>query len=140
MQIKVPQWLGQFIEKRLAARLPRRGDQVTPCKQLRLTRRTLLYFKAEQCVACGTVEMYIGQLAAANNLDLRVIDFRRGELPEAVYGGQLLLDQTREIGRRYRVFSFPTLVITDEHGVIEGAIAGGAVDRADVSARLGLQA
>lgn len=139
MQIKVPRWLGQAIEKRLAAGLPQLGDQVTPCEQLQLTRKTLLYFKAEHCVACGTVEMHIAQLAATNNLDLRVIDFRRGELPEAVYGGQLLLDHKREIGRRYRVVSFPTLVITDEQGIIGGAIAGGTMDRADVSARLGLQ-
>lgn len=139
MPIKVPRFVGQWIAKRLQASLPQPGTTVTPPSELALTRRSLLYFKAENCVACGPLELFIGQLAAQNGLDLRVIDYRKGELPETVYGGQLLLDKGGSIGKCYGVRMFPTLILTDERGLI-GATCAGESERDRVAAELGLTA
>lgn len=139
LKIRVPKFIGRWLDQRFQASLPRPGSTVIPPSELGLTRRTLLYFKAEHCVACGPLEMFIGQLASQNGLDLRVIDFRRGELPETVYGDQLLLDKDGSVGKRYRVSVFPTLVLTDEHGLIGGALAG-VSERDKVAAGLGLTA
>ena len=69
----------------------------------------------------------------------RVIDDRKGELPETVYGGQLLLDTDRSIGQRYGVQVFPTLIPTDERWLISATCAGeGERDR--VTTKLGLMA
>ncbi|CAM3508120.1 hypothetical protein DEFR109230_00220 [Deinococcus frigens] len=60
-------------------------------------------------MGCDRLDMFIGRLASASGLDLRVIDARRGELPEHGYGEQLLLDAGGKIGRAYSVRSFPHL-------------------------------
>ncbi|MFD1730863.1 TlpA family protein disulfide reductase [Deinococcus malanensis] len=137
VQIRLPRFLGPLMDQLVAASGPRPGETI-PLPSLNLTRRTLLYFKAEACVGCDQIDLFIGRLAATAGVDLRVIDARRGTLPDHAYGEQLVLDRGAELRRQYRVRVFPTLVLTSVAGKIEGALVGGPKDEAQISARLGL--
>ncbi|MFK7603096.1 TlpA family protein disulfide reductase [Deinococcus sp. SM5_A1] len=136
--LKVPPFIGSLLERLFSASTVKSGAIVQPPHALKLTRRTLLYFKSEGCVGCDKLDMFIGRLAAASGLGLRVIDARRGELPEHGYGEQLLLDTGGRIGRAYRVRVFPTLVLTNPAGEVERVMVGGSSEEGAIRAGLGL--
>ncbi|GGM07881.1 TlpA family protein disulfide reductase [Deinococcus aerophilus] len=140
IRLRVPPVIGVLLERLLTASTVRAGATVPPPPALELTGRTLLYFKAEGCVGCDRLDLFIGRLACACGLDLRVIDARRGELPEHGYGEQLVLDHGGRIGRAYRVGVFPTLVLTGPAGVIERVVVGGSPEEGAIRAGLGLDA
>ncbi|CAM4100556.1 TlpA family protein disulfide reductase [Deinococcus marmoris] len=138
IKLKVPPFVGSLLERLFSASTVKPGANVQPPHALKLTRRTLLYFKSEGCVGCDKLDMFIGRLASASGLDLRVIDARRGELPEHGYGEQLLLDTGGRIGRAYRVRVFPTLVLTNPAGEVERVMVGGSSEEEAIRVRLGL--
>lgn len=138
MQIRLPRVLGTFIARRLTARAIQPGAVIHPPAALNVSGRTLLYFKSEGCAPCDGIDLFIGRLASASGLSLRVVDARRGALPEHGYGDGLLLDKTGELRRAYRVNVFPTLILTDEHGRVERVIVGGEADEGAIRAGLGL--
>lgn len=137
IKLRVPPFVGSLLERLFSASTVRVGATVQPPPALALTRRTLLYFKSEGCVGCDKLDMFIGRLASASGLDLRMIDARRGELPEDGYGEQLLLDQDGEIRRAYRVHVFPTLILTGPAGGVERVMVGDSEEGA-IRAGLGL--
>lgn len=49
---------------------------VKPPATLALSGRTLLYFKSGGCVPCDSIDLFIGRLASASDLALRVVDAR----------------------------------------------------------------
>ncbi len=138
--LKLPRGVGSLLRRVLTASTVRAGATVPPPPALGLTGRTLLYFKAEGCVGCDRLDLFIGRLAHVCGLDLRVIDARRGELPEHGYGEQLMLDRGRRIGRAYGVRVFPTLVLTGPSGRVERVVVGGSPEEGAIRAGLGLDA
>ena len=124
MQIKVPKFIGKFIEKAIESASLKPGDVVRHPDALQVNGRTLLYFKADACVGCDQLDVFIGQLSKQNSTDLRVIDARKGQLPEDIYGGQLLLDQDGTLRRTYKVSMFPTLILLSESGRVEAVLIG----------------
>ncbi|BBN93599.1 hypothetical protein DEIGR_102918 [Deinococcus grandis] len=81
VHIRLPRPIGALLGRLIAARTVQPGAVVPPPAALNVTRRTLLSFKTEACVACDTLDVFLGQLAHTHGLDLRVIDARRGDLP-----------------------------------------------------------
>jgi hypothetical protein len=138
IKIRVPPFIGSIITHLLTTATVKTGATVSPSPALNLTRRTLLYFKSVGCVGCDELDMFIGRLASASGLDLRVIDARRSEMPEHAYGDQLLLDKDGSIGRAYGIRIFPTLVLTTSAGKIEKVIAGASSKEESIRAGLGL--
>lgn len=134
MQIRLPRSVGTWLRSRLAIPV---GTVVTPPPVLGLTGRTLLYFKARGCVACGDIDLFIAQLARRHGLALRIID-ASPELPEGMYGRELLHDGGGVLRRAYRVRGFPTFVITGPGGAVEHASLGGEADEAGMERQLGL--
>ncbi|WP_162485432.1 TlpA family protein disulfide reductase [Deinococcus deserti] len=126
------------MDKLVASSGPRPGEIIHPPAALNLKRRTLLYFKAEACIGCDQMDRYIARLAATGGVDLRVIDARRGDLPEHAYGDQLLLDSRGELWKQYRVRAFPTLVLTSAAGDVESTLVGNPENEAQVRSQLGL--
>ncbi|MDV6374482.1 TlpA family protein disulfide reductase [Deinococcus arenicola] len=138
IKLKVPPFVGSLLERLFSIFTVKPGATVPPPSALKVTRRTLLYFKSEGCVGCDRLDMFIGRLASASGLDLRVIDARRGDLPEHGYGEQLLLDTGGKIGRAYRVGVFPTLILTNPAGGVERVMVGGSSEEGAIRAGLGL--
>jgi len=138
LRLKVPRFVGGVLEGLLSRSTVKAGQAVAPPPALGLTRRTLLYFKSEGCAPCDGIDLFIGRLVASSGLDLRVVDARRGEGPEDVYGGSLLLDRDGALRRAYGVQVFPTLLVTDTGGRIERVIVGGEADEGAIQRELGL--
>lgn len=138
IKLNVPPFVGSILDRLFAASTVKAGATVQPPHALKLTRRTLLYFKSEGCVGCDRLDMFIGRLASASGLDLWVIDVRHGELPEHSYGEQLLLDTGGRMGRTYGVRVFPTLVVTNPAGNAERVMVGGSSEEEAIRTGLGL--
>ena len=137
IKLRVPPLIGSLLERLFSASTARAGATVPPPPALGLTHRTLLYFKSEGCVGCDKLDLFIGRLAPASGLALRVIDARRGTLPAHGYGDQLLLDTDGKVGRAYGVRVFPTLILTDPAGAVERVMVGSSEEGA-IRAGLGL--
>lgn len=137
VQIKLPAFCKPVLEGALRRMSLRVGEFVPPPPALELRERTLLYFKTEACVACDGLDLFVGQLAASRGLDLRVIDARRGAVPEQGYGGALRLDRDGRLRRAYRVRMFPTLVLMAPGGRVDAVHLGGGT-AAQIQAALGL--
>ena len=140
IRIRLPRPLGALLTRLVAARTVQPGAVVPPPAALNVTRRTLLSFKTEACVACDTLDVFLGQLAHTHGLDLRVIDARRGDLPPHAYGDALHLDTDGSLRRPYRVQVYPTLVLTGPDGRIEAVVTDVPKQdaQATVTRRLGL--
>ncbi|WP_157451124.1 TlpA family protein disulfide reductase [Deinococcus puniceus] len=138
IKIKLPRVLGTVLDKVFSMSVPKAGSVRPPPTVLTLTKQTLLYFKAEACVGCDQLDMFVGRFAAAHQLDIRVIDARRGDLPEHGYGDQLILDADGRIRKGYGVYAFPTLIVTDPLGRIHAALVGGDIDEHTLGGRLKL--
>ena len=138
IRLRLPSFLGRALGALLARSTVKAGQTVTPPSALGLTRRTLLYFKSEGCAPCDGIDLFVGRLAAAGGLDLRVVDARRGEVPEQVYGGSLLLDRDGSLRRAYGVNVFPTLLVTGPDGEVERVLVGADANEAQIRAGLGL--
>ena len=89
-------------------------------------------------MACDTLDVFLGQLAHAHGLDLRVIDARRGDLPPHAYGDALHLDTDGSLRRPYRVQVYPTLVLTGPDGRIEAVVTDVPEQDAQASVTRGL--
>lgn len=140
IRIRLPRPLGALPSRLIAARTIQPGAVVPPPAALNVTRRTLLSFKTEACVACDTLDVFLGQLAHTHGLDLRVIDARRGDLPPHAYGDALHLDANGSLRRPYHVQVYPTLVLTGPDGRIEAVVTDVPEQdaQASVTRRLGL--
>lgn len=140
VRIRLPRPIGALLGRLIAARTVQPGAVVPPPAALNVTRRTLLSFKTEACVACDTLDVFLGQLAHTHGLDLRVIDARRGDLPPHAYGDALHLDTDGSLRRPYRVQVYPTLVLTGPDGRIEAVVTDVPEQdaQASVTRRLGL--
>ncbi|MPY65227.1 hypothetical protein F8S09_00770 [Deinococcus sp. SDU3-2] len=138
IRLRLPAFLGRALGSLLTRSAVKAGQTVAPPPALGLTRRSLLYFKSEGCAPCDGIDLFIGQLAASSDLDLRVVDARRGEVPEQVYGGSLLLDRDGTLRRAYGVNVFPTLLVTGPGGQVERVLVGAEADEAQIRAGLGL--
>ncbi|WP_104990178.1 thioredoxin family protein [Deinococcus sp. NW-56] len=138
IRLRLPPFLGRALGHLLTRSTAKAGQTVPPPPALGLTRRSLLYFKSEGCAPCDGIDLFIGRLAAAGGLDLRVVDARRGEVPEQVYGGSLLLDREGSMRRAYGVRVFPTLLVTGPGGQVERVLVGADANEEQVRAGLGL--
>lgn len=138
IRLRLPPILGRALGALLARSTVKAGQTVAPPPSLGLTRRTLLYFKSEGCAPCAGIDLFIGRLAASSGLDLRVVDARRGEVPEQVYGGSLLLDRDGSLRRAYGVQVFPTLLVTGPGGQVERVLVGTDADEGQIRSGLGL--
>lgn len=138
IRLRFPFFLGHAIGNLLTRSAVKAEQTVPPPPALGLTRRTLLYFKSEGCAPCDGIDLFIGRLAASAGLDLRVVDARRGELPEHGYGDGLLLDRDGSLRRSYGVRVFPTLLVTGPGGQVERVLVGAEADERQIRAGLGL--
>ncbi|WP_155298890.1 hypothetical protein [Deinococcus kurensis] len=141
VRIRLPRPIGALLSRLIAARTVQPGAVVPPPAALNVTRRTLLSFKTEACVACvacDTLDVFLGQLAHTHGLDLRVIDARRGDLPSHAYGDALHLDADGSLRRPYRVQVYPTLVLTGPDGRIEAVVTNVPEQDAQASVTRGL--
>lgn len=123
--------LGRVLQKFLEASIKRNQNP------LNLSDPSLLYFKAHACIGCGQIEMFIGSMANSNGRKLIIIDADSGDLPEDIYGGQLILDKDGGIRKAYGVRAFPTLICTGAGGVVESFVVG-ASSREKIAKRLNL--
>jgi hypothetical protein len=74
LRLKLPRFLSTAIEKRLTAATVQPGTVVEPPAALGVSGRMLLHFKSEGCAPCDGIDLFIGRLAWASDLALRVVD------------------------------------------------------------------
>lgn len=137
IKIRLPKFIGRLLQNVLDKSALNPGQFVEAPEILKISRCTILYFKAENCISCGDIDIYIGQLCSSKNIDLRVIDASNNSLPDSVYGGQLILDRDGSIRKKYKVVIFPTLVMVKHSGEV-CSVSVGESDKEKVSSALKL--